>query len=257
VDKARQPDTGEFVTYHSERTVGSQYSGTGQDFSFFSAKSEKVLQNALGRRVWVITSVGQKSPRYFLAGHYIPSRITQDGDVLYVEGKGMHLHPYVEISHLDWFRALFAEQNNFSYGNFSRIRSDAIVRGLEETWASSAATIYPDELQDTRYFEGLGQQITVNRYERNIKARDACLEHFGTSCFVCGLDLRTRYGDVAKDLIHVHHTTPIASINASYEVNPEKDLIPICPNCHAVAHRKTPPLTPAEIRKLLKENSHS
>ena len=71
MDKLRQPDTGEFVTYHSERTVGSQYSGTGQDFSFFSAKSEKVLQNALGRRVWVITSVGQKSPRYFLAGHYI------------------------------------------------------------------------------------------------------------------------------------------------------------------------------------------
>jgi HNH endonuclease len=251
-----EPKAWDLVAYHSERAVGREYSGTGADFSFFSAKPEKTLKNALGRRVWIITSVGQRPPRFFLAGHYKPKRITSDGDVRYLEGRGIHIEPPIEVNDLDWFKDLYAEQNNFSYGNFSRIRSDAIVRGLEEALAS-AVSIYPDELQNTRYFEGLGEKVTVNRYERNGNARDACLKHFGASCFVCGLDLATRYGDVARGLIHVHHVTPISTVNASYEVNPETDLIPICPNCHAVAHRRTPPLTPIEIRELIRTKTRS
>jgi 5-methylcytosine-specific restriction protein A len=46
------------------------------------------------------------------------------------------------------------------------------------------------------------------------------------------------YGTFAKDFIHVHHITSLSEISDSYEVNPETDLIPVCPNCHAMLHRQ-------------------
>ena len=243
----------ELVAYHSERTVGHQYHGTGEDFSFFSAKSEKVLKSALGRRVWVIASTGRQSMRFYLVGHYTPAEIILERDVRYLNGKGMHIQPPVQINDFEWFKALYIEQNNFSYGNFNRIRSRAIVKGIQETLAS-AVSVYPDELKGSHYYEGPGERAIVNRYERSGEAREACLKYFGTSCFVCGLNLMLLYGEIARDLIHVHHLTAISTIGASYAINPETDLIPICPNCHAVAHRRTPPLTPVQIRKLLEVN---
>ncbi|MGH8258774.1 MAG: hypothetical protein ACREUG_03690, partial [Steroidobacteraceae bacterium] len=32
-------------------------------------------------------------------------------------------------------------------------------------------------------------------------------------------------------------------------------LIPICPNCHAVVHRRDPPLSPDELRELLRKRA--
>ena len=48
------------------------------------------------------------------------------------------------------------------------------------------------------------------------------------------------YGDIGKGFIHVHHLTPLWDIRQGYEVNPVKDLRPVCPNCHAMLHRGTP-----------------
>ena len=41
------------------------------------------------------------------------------------------------------------------------------------------------------------------------------------------------------------------------EFNPERDLVPLCPNCHSVAHMsqdKNQPYTPQQIKEFLKEN---
>ena len=56
------------------------------------------------------------------------------------------------------------------------------------------------------------------------------------------------YGDIAATLIEVHHTTPVHTLGPGYVINPEADLVPLCPNCHAVAHTKNPPLSIGEIR---------
>ena len=45
-------------------------------------------------------------------------------------------------------------------------------------------------------------------------------------------------GEVGKDFIHVHHKIPIHTIGQSYKIDYAKDLIPVCPNCHAMLHRK-------------------
>lgn len=103
-------------------------------------------------------------------------------------------------------------------------------------------------------FEGAVSQVTVNKYERNPKAREACIKHYnGAFCLVCGFDFEKAYGEIGKDFIHVHHIIPISKIGKEYEVDYERDLIPVCPNCHAMLHRKINghTLSVAELRELV------
>ena len=86
-------------------------------------------------------------------------------------------------------------------------------------------------------FEGAKKTIIVNRYERDPKARRQCIEAHGCRCSICELDFGEIYGEVGNGFIHVHHIVPLSTIGENYEVNPKKDLIPVCPNCHAVLHR--------------------
>ena len=44
---------------------------------------------------------------------------------------------------------------------------------------------------------------------------------------------------------------PISTIKEEYQIDYEKDLIPVCPNCHAMIHRKNPPYTCEQIKELL------
>ena len=103
-----------------------------------------------------------------------------------------------------------------------------------------------------KFTEGAKKTITVNAYERDDGARAACLAKYGYVCAVCDVLLEDRYGRIAREFIHVHHVTPISKIGKSYEVDPVKDLRPVCPNCHAILHRKTPPLSIEQARKRLK-----
>src|SRR5690606_32063570 len=85
--------------------------------------------------------------------------------------------------------------------------------------------VYPDEVGTARkYFEGAVKVVTVNAYERSPEARRACIEHHGWSGAICELNLQAYYGDAAKELIHVHHLVPIASIREGYEIDPVTDL---------------------------------
>ena len=91
----------------------------------------------------------------------------------------------------------------------------------------------PDEL-----IEGAKKTMIVNRYERDPEARRQCIEAHGCYCHVCKLNFAERYGDLGEGFIHVHHIVPLSSIGQEYVVDPVKDLIPVCPNCHAMLHRQ-------------------
>lgn len=92
-----------------------------------------------------------------------------------------------------------------------------------------------------QYYEGALKKVYVDRYERDYNARNKCLEIHGCKCVVCGMTFESIYGEVGRGFIHVHHTIPISTIGQTYQIDPEKDLVPICPNCHAMLHRKDPP----------------
>jgi 5-methylcytosine-specific restriction protein A len=110
---------------------------------------------------------------------------------------------------------------------------------------------YTDEYPSgATFIEGQRTTVLVNRYERDRAARDSCIRHHGTTCQVCKLNFEDRYGELGKGFIHVHHVIPISEMGADYVVDPLKDLVPVCPNCHAMLHRRNPPLTPDELRAL-------
>jgi 5-methylcytosine-specific restriction protein A len=91
-------------------------------------------------------------------------------------------------------------------------------------------------------------RILVNRYERNAKARQACLAHYGHTCFGCGFNFQQFYGSLAAGYIHVHHLRPLSQLKARYQVDPIQDLRPVCANCHAVLHLRTPPYSIEELQ---------
>ncbi|MCE4937472.1 HNH endonuclease [Aliivibrio fischeri] len=96
--------------------------------------------------------------------------------------------------------------------------------------------LLPEEVE-TDFFEGAKKSIVVNKYERNHNAKIKCIEKYGTTCVICGFNSEDIYGVDAKNIIHVHHITPISELGCEYKIDPINDLRPVCPNCHAVIHR--------------------
>lgn len=112
--------------------------------------------------------------------------------------------------------------------------------------------IYPDEFDSNDdYYEGKSKKVTVNAYERNSDARKKCIEHFGYKCQVCNLIFEEKYGEIGIDFIHVHHKLDISEIKSEYLVNPITDLIPVCPNCHAMLHKKKPAYSIEELKQMI------
>jgi len=92
---------------------------------------------------------------------------------------------------------------------------------------------------EQNYIEnGEGKIVHVKKYERNAAAKSACIRHFGSKCVICGFESSNVYGNEFSDVIEVHHIVPIHQIGAEYRVDPIKDLIPVCPNCHAILHKR-------------------
>jgi 5-methylcytosine-specific restriction protein A len=122
------------------------------------------------------------------------------------------------------------------------------ARDLIQLWSSSTPPIYPEE--ESPLVEGGLVSVRVNRYERNPRARAACLAHHGSACVVCGFHGGSVFGQAGEGLIHVHHLMEVSRRKGPYVVDPIRDLVPVCPTCHAMIHARRPPYTPAEVRAM-------
>jgi len=131
-----------------------------------------------------------------------------------------------------WEAKATGENGHFAFGIFAP--------SLAATLAAAAT--------DARLIEGATKPVELTVYERNPEARRLCIAHYGPKCQACGLTYEEKYGEIGAGLIHVHHITPLSAISEAYEVDPVRDLVPLCANCHHVAHRRDPPFTIAEIR---------
>jgi hypothetical protein len=124
-----------------------------------------------------------------------------------------------------------------------RLTDDSIIRDM-----------LPEEVvinAEQKFYEGSVRQITVNAYERDSEARRRCLDFHGFNCVVCGFNFEKKYGEAGKDFIHVHHLTPLSDIGEKYELNPVDDLRPVCPNCHAMIHKKKLLYSIEELKQII------
>lgn len=118
--------------------------------------------------------------------------------------------------------------------------------------AKRKLAIIPEEVAFTDGIpEGAVTTIQVNRYERSKKAREVCIAHYGPICQVCSFDFFRKYGETGRDFIHVHHLKPLSGIKKGYRVNPIQDLLPVCPNCHAVIHLREPAFSVDEMKRII------
>jgi len=160
---------------------------------------------------------------------------------------------------IDWHTLKKAPFNGFNWGiQMSGVRiPQAIASALEKRWRQVIPrknALIPEEIEQSDYWEGAAQTITVNAYERDRTARAACIEYYGATCVVCGFNFEEKYGRVALGYIHVHHLVPLSRLGKKYRVDPIKDLRPVCANCHAVIHLRKRPYLPEEVTGFVRKN---
>lgn len=150
------------------------------------------------------------------------------------------------------------EHVDYQKGLGTNLKGLRVIISQHEQALDSQEAIYPDDLDEPEaLFEGVKKTIFVNSYERNPLARARCIEKYGAKCVVCGFDFGKKYGDIGLGFIHVHHLKQLADIKQGYEIHPIKDLRPVCPNCHAMLHKKKPPYTIEELKLKLCNNGNT
>jgi len=157
----------------------------------------------------------------------------------------------IERSELDVFGTKIWD----SQGSGKKIPEE-VVPEIEKLWLERTGGVgipYPDELVEKKGLkEGATKSVVVNAYERSPEARERCISKWGLNCAVCNFHFELFYGQLGKGYIHVHHLKPLSEIGEEYEIDPEEDLRSVCPNCHSMLHRKRPPLSIEELRKLVR-----
>jgi 5-methylcytosine-specific restriction protein A len=235
-----------YVAYHKVKEWGEY--PTGQtEFAHYSGKLLTTLQKLIGQTVWVISGKKQdKAMTYTLVSTYIVSYLEDiDTGGHLVVGDGVSYEPGIKLNDYAWFEVLFSEQRRFSFG-LNEIRDEAVIEGLKQLVTSTSTSVLPSGKEEL--LEGECKQVTRNVYERNREARRKCLEYYGYTCTVCHFDFEKQYGDIGRAFIHVHHLVPLAMRGKEYQINPVEDLRPVCPNCHAILHKKEPPYLVEELR---------
>jgi len=145
-------------------------------------------------------------------------------------------------------------------GGFPWIMRPELATAFENVFSQDDSEIvYSEEIpieEASALSEGTVSQVFVNRYERNRIARSKCIDYHGSRCAVCGFDFEKVYGPAGKNKIHIHHLIPLSEIQKEYEVDPVRDLCPVCPNCHLIIHSRKEPFTIKEVREMIRTSGN-
>lgn len=141
-------------------------------------------------------------------------------------------------------------------GGFTPRLDIKYLKRVGDNWYASDGEIsiqIAEEVDEAEKFVvGASKIISVNSFERDPVARAKCLAHHGYKCAVCCFDFEEFYGSIGQNYIHVHHVFPFSEVREEYLLDPIKDLVPVCPNCHAMIHRTRPILTIAQLKEHLR-----
>ncbi len=167
-------------------------------------------------------------------------------------GAGHHYTAYSRVAHALNKFANSGYLDKLDYRKSPEGWGSPIIR----YWAISTETLggqnFPEEILNTdKIMEGAKKVVTVNKYERDSRARLQCIERWGICCVICEFNFEEFYGPKGAGFIHVHHLKPLGEIKEEYELDPINDLRPVCPNCHAMLHRSETVISIDELKQII------
>jgi 5-methylcytosine-specific restriction protein A len=239
-------------------SLGATCNNWTWSWSFVNHKEKKVIFGAWDRHTqgdralifserWLTNRRGKKSSGYEQSRNHI--RLIEEN------GYTLMVFP------MKWTEDASDAEAPPRIGGFTpEVRPRTLARIGDSWYATNSDVVTPlaEELPlSSKYLEGTKCQVTINAYERNPKARAACISHHGLTCAACKFNFADTYGTHGEGFIHVHHIVPLGLIGAEYEIDPIRDLVPVCPNCHAMIHRAEPPLSIQQVRQYLRTQAGS
>lgn len=130
-------------------------------------------------------------------------------------------------------------------------RSEKIAEESLQVDDVTHGTVDETTFLDSEGHERIGLHVS---YERSPKNRKRAIELHGTTCAACGFNFDDVYGrEYADGYTQIHHIKPLSQYEG--EVDPVTDLVPLCANCHVMAHRRRDSVTSVDELKALIEKA--
>jgi hypothetical protein len=199
--------------------------------------------------------------------HFIQYKDIFEGGILEIEGATKHgrderiinadksgdeIHlfhratPYARFTYegrvyLEWYKRNISRPSRFRFS----------TKSLQQNVLDDIATE-----KATRGVDGNPSLRMHVVYERDARKREEAIRIHGKNCLACGFDFNAFYGaDFARGFIEVHHKKSITK-QAGKGLDPVNDLVPLCSNCHSMAHRRQGEILSLEdLRKLILGNN--
>ncbi|GFM34182.1 HNH endonuclease [Desulfovibrio subterraneus] len=123
---------------------------------------------------------------------------------------------------------------------------------ISQELANNTPPVIPEDLEVAiARKEGETSTIVTTVRKRSQANRLAAIKYHGLECVVCGFNFEKFYGPLGQGFIEIHHVNPLHEKDGEREVDPVKDLVPVCSNCHRMLHRTH--LTHITIPNILKK----
>ena len=113
---------------------------------------------------------------------------------------------------------------------------DGVAQGAANPDRDTVEIVDQGEQESLGSIEGTPVWRTHRTYERDSRNRARAILIHGNTCLGCGFSFDDVYTpEHARGYIEVHHIYPLSE--GPRVVDPYKDLIPLCANCHRMVHR--------------------
>ena len=131
-----------------------------------------------------------------------------------------------------------------NYTDFT-VHSSYVLSLLDSFYKKGLGYEVYQNIDDESAIEGYKFDSTILRTARNQKLATEAKLRDKYSCQVCGYKMQIN----GKYVIDCHHLRPLSITGI---IKTELDtLVCLCPNCHRIAHLKSPPYTIAELKELI------
>lgn len=258
-----------FITLWSQAQVEIQRETLGAGHSLDHAASEQFRQRGISRgdRLYVVATrggqvllLGRLTVTRILSQaeadrHFAPAPVYEATDHVLGDGTRLELDRVIPEDIARRIRRESGKRLKIEPGRY-RVDPQTLRTTGRITVESAALLDYVlgERIEidlDRRYQEGGKRWRRHLAAERSPMLRRAALALQGSTCGICDFSYEAKYGTLGAGFAEIHHLVPVSRLRDKVSVDPVKDVIVLCANCHRMIHRREPPLSPEELRGLI------